>query len=131
MSQIRVSSEEHSDFFPKFLDHLCRSACLINGGRQLGTVARQSAVGVSGFIGSLSLCDLIFHMFFFFFKFLQVLQLLKDIISDEKLYDDRNASIVLADEALEHALDVKALHLTEIRWGEVLQTLISRVNTFL
>ncbi len=41
--------------------------------------------------------------------------MLKDIISDEKLYDERNASIVLPDNDLEDALDVKALHLTEIR----------------
>ncbi len=46
---------------------------------------------------------------------MQVLQLLKDIISEERLYDDRNASIVLADQDLEIALDVRALHLTEIR----------------
>jgi SWIB/MDM2 domain len=46
---------------------------------------------------------------------LQVLQYLKEIISDEKLYDDRNASIVICDRNLEAALDVKALHLMELR----------------
>jgi len=39
---------------------------------------------------------------------------LKEIIGDEELYDPDNASIVLCDHELETALDVKALHLTEI-----------------
>lgn len=43
------------------------------------------------------------------------MQLLKDIISEERMYDQRNAAIVLCDPELEEALDVKALHLTEIR----------------
>jgi hypothetical protein len=45
----------------------------------------------------------------------EVLQYLKEIISADKLYDPRNASIVLCDRDLELALDVKALHLTELR----------------
>lgn len=45
----------------------------------------------------------------------EVLELLKQIISEERLYDARNASIVLCDASLEQALNIKALHLSEIR----------------
>ena len=44
----------------------------------------------------------------------KILQVLRDIISEERLYDDRNASIVLCDQALEIALDVRACHLPEL-----------------
>lgn len=40
---------------------------------------------------------------------------MKDIISDEQLYDENNGAIVLCDAELEAALDVRALHLSEIR----------------
>jgi chromatin remodeling complex protein RSC6 len=51
-------------------------------------------------------------MFRFFFK---ILTSLKEVISEEILYDPNNASVVLCDAALETALDVKSLHLTQIR----------------
>ena len=41
--------------------------------------------------------------------------LLKDIMSREKLYDPRNTSMVLCDAALDKALDMKALHLCQVR----------------
>jgi len=43
------------------------------------------------------------------------LDLLKHIISEEKLYDEKNPSIVLCDQALEEALNLRALHLMELR----------------
>jgi len=51
----------------------------------------------------------------------KVLQALKDIISSEVLYDTTNPSIILCDFALENALNVRALHLTEIRNQVLLQ----------
>jgi hypothetical protein len=45
----------------------------------------------------------------------QILESLKEIICEERLYDDRNASIVLCDADLELALNVKAVHLTQLR----------------
>lgn len=45
----------------------------------------------------------------------EVLQYLREVIEEERLYDPHNASLVLCDAGLEVALDVKALHLTEIR----------------
>jgi hypothetical protein len=45
----------------------------------------------------------------------QVLQYLKDLISRETLYDEANKVIILCNAELEDALDMKALHLTEIR----------------
>jgi hypothetical protein len=45
----------------------------------------------------------------------QILQYLKEVISQEHLYDKRNASVVICDQNLEEALDCKAMHLTEIR----------------
>ena len=47
--------------------------------------------------------------------FLKILESLKEVISEERLYDSNNASVVLCDVALEAALDVKALHLTQLR----------------
>ena len=44
-----------------------------------------------------------------------ILNLLKDIITKEKLYDPRNASIVICDYDLECALNVKYIHLSEIK----------------
>lgn len=46
----------------------------------------------------------------------EVLQYLKSIISQEHLYDAKNAAVVICDKALESALDVRALHLSEIRY---------------
>ena len=46
----------------------------------------------------------------------EVLQYLKSIISQEHLYDPKNAAVVLCDRQLEAALNVKALHLSEIRY---------------
>ncbi len=58
----------------------------------------------------------------------QVMQYLKELIRDEKLYDERNASIVLCDASLETALDVKALHLTELRDKVCLQLKPININ---
>jgi hypothetical protein len=40
---------------------------------------------------------------------------LKRIIANEKLYDPQNPTVVMCDESLEDALDVKAIHVSEIR----------------
>ncbi len=45
----------------------------------------------------------------------QILLFLKDIISSERLYDPKNAAIILCDSDLTIALGMPALHLTEIR----------------
>ena len=45
----------------------------------------------------------------------EVLLSLKDVISMEKLYDEKNQAIILGDKALETAINCKACHLTEIR----------------
>jgi hypothetical protein len=45
----------------------------------------------------------------------EVLQFLKELISDEQLFDKRNASVVICDPSLEDALNCKGMHLTEIR----------------
>ena len=44
----------------------------------------------------------------------EILTILKDVISSEKLYDDKNPSIILCSEDLEKALDQKACHVTEV-----------------
>ena len=49
-------------------------------------------------------------------NFLQVLTALKRVIASDKLYDPQNPTVVLCDQRLEEALDVKALHVSEIRY---------------
>ena len=45
----------------------------------------------------------------------EILTYLKDIMSKERLYDPNNTSLVLCDKSLEKALDMKALHLCQVR----------------
>lgn len=44
-----------------------------------------------------------------------VLSALRQVISREKLYDPNNTTVIICSEQLESALDVKCLHVTEIR----------------
>jgi hypothetical protein len=46
---------------------------------------------------------------------LQILLALKQVITADQLFDSGNPNIVLCDEALETAIDMKALHVSEIR----------------
>ena len=46
---------------------------------------------------------------------LQILTILKDVISSEKMFDERNPSVIICSKPLEAALDQKALHVTEVR----------------
>ena len=46
---------------------------------------------------------------------LQILILLREIIRDGRLYDASNPSIIMCDKDLETALNMKALHVTQIR----------------
>ena len=41
---------------------------------------------------------------------------MKRVIANDKLYDPQNPTVVLCDQRLEEALDVKALHVSEIRY---------------
>jgi len=45
----------------------------------------------------------------------QILTALKTVIKNKELYDRRNPTVVVCDEALEEALDIKALHVSEIK----------------
>lgn len=45
----------------------------------------------------------------------EVLTILKDAIRGEGLYDNNNASVILCSDELEEALNMRALHVTEIR----------------
>jgi len=45
----------------------------------------------------------------------QVLSALRDIIHLEKLYDEKNFTIIICDRDLEAALYMKALHITEVK----------------
>ena len=49
-------------------------------------------------------------------SFFQILTALKRIIAKDKLFDPNNPTVILCDDALDDALDVKALHVTEIRY---------------
>jgi len=49
------------------------------------------------------------------FTLAEVLTYLKDIIRGGRLFDMKNPSIILCDNDLEEALNMKALHVTEIR----------------
>ena len=48
-----------------------------------------------------------------------MLTALKRVIANDKLYDPQNPTVVLCDQRLEEALDVKALHVSEIRFVSV------------
>ncbi len=47
---------------------------------------------------------------------MKVLTILKEIIRDEEMFDMRNPAIILCDKDLEAALNMRALHVTEIRY---------------
>ena len=49
------------------------------------------------------------------FTLAEILTILKDAIRGEGLYDEKNPSIILCSRDLEEALNMKALHVTEIR----------------
>jgi len=50
-----------------------------------------------------------------YFTLAEILSILRDAIRGEGLYDENNPSIIICSSDLEHALDMKALHVTEIR----------------
>ena len=50
-----------------------------------------------------------------YYSLAEILTLLKDIIRRERLFDERNPSIILCSKQLEEALDQHALHVTEVR----------------
>ena len=50
-----------------------------------------------------------------YYSLAEILTLLKDIIRRERLFDERNPSIILCSKQLEEALDQRALHVTEVR----------------
>ena len=54
----------------------------------------------------------------------EVLQSLRNIISSEKLYDSTNPAVIIPDTPLAKELDVKALHLTNVRPRVLRQLLI-------
>jgi hypothetical protein len=56
-----------------------------------------------------------------------VLTGLKEVISREKLYDPQNACIVVCDSLLEFALNVKSLHISEVK-NFVLKRLVTAVD---
>ena len=60
------------------------------------------------------------------FSLQDILIVLKHIISQEKLFDPRNTSIIVCSEGLEKSLNVRALHVSEFR-SQVLTQLI-RIN---
>lgn len=51
----------------------------------------------------------------FDYNLYEVLTALKKIIKTKKLFDENNPIVVMCDQELEYALDVKALHLSEMR----------------
>ena len=46
---------------------------------------------------------------------MQILTILKDVISSEKMFDERNPSVIICSKPLEAALNQRALHVTEVR----------------
>jgi len=50
-----------------------------------------------------------------YYTLAEILTVLKDTIRGEKLYDEKNPSIILCSDELENVLNMKALHVTEIR----------------
>jgi len=49
------------------------------------------------------------------YTLVEILTILKEIIRDEGMYDRRNPALILCDNDLEKALNMKALHITEVR----------------
>ena len=45
----------------------------------------------------------------------EILTILKDVISQEKMFDERNPSVIICSNQLETALNQRALHVTEVR----------------
>ena len=43
--------------------------------------------------------------------------MLKDVISAEKMFDERNPPVIICSKPLEQALNQKALHVTEVRYS--------------
>ena len=50
-----------------------------------------------------------------FFILSKIIAILKTIIGQEKMYDDRNPTVILCSPELELALDCKALHVIELK----------------
>jgi len=50
-----------------------------------------------------------------YYSLAEILTILKDVISSEKMFDERNPSVIICSKPLEAALDQKALHVTEVR----------------
>ena len=62
------------------------------------------------------------------FSLQDILIVLKHIISQEKLFDPRNTSIIVCSKGLEKSLNVRALHVSEFR-SQVLTQLIKVDNS--
>jgi hypothetical protein len=58
----------------------------------------------------------------------KVLTILKEIIRDEEMFDMRNPAIILCDKDLEAALNMRALHVTEIRYRYQLYLLLTSLH---
>ena len=50
-----------------------------------------------------------------YYSLAEILTILKDVISKEKMFDERNPSVIICSNKLEAALNQKALHVTEVR----------------
>ena len=49
-----------------------------------------------------------------FYSFIEILSILKEVIRDERLYDQTNPAIIICSPKLEDALDMRALHVKQI-----------------
>ena len=54
---------------------------------------------------------------------------LKKVIATEKLFDPQNPTIILCDQDLEDAIDVKALHVSEIKYVQLESYNSNHLNT--
>ena len=61
----------------------------------------------------------------------EILIILKDIIRDEGMFDEKNPSIILCSEHLENALGMKALHVSEIRALVLKHLVLQQLNLVL
>ena len=50
-----------------------------------------------------------------YYSLAEILTILKDTISSEKMFDERNPSVIICSQSLETALNQRALHVTEVR----------------
>jgi hypothetical protein len=50
-----------------------------------------------------------------YYSLAEILTILKDVISSEKMFDERNPSVIICSKPLEAALNQRALHVTEVR----------------